>query len=877
MIELSANAYAQSLRHMSQQMDERFRENAPIAPLIVQRARFIDGLLRKVWDKFPWPEQKHISLVAVGGYGRQELHPYSDIDLMILLDDYYDTYYHEIIEKFLTHLWDSNLPIGHSVRSMSETRQQANDDITVITNLMESRLLAGSAHLHSRMLQAISPQNTWPCDKFFLEKWFEQNERHRRYANTEYNLEPDVKDSPGGLRDLQTLGWIAKRLYGTANLQDLMNCGFLTSDMGSRIKSGRDFLWRVRYGLHMISQRAEDRLLFQHQLVLAKLFRYDDDDEQYRNLGVERFMQQYYRCAMTLGEINEVLLQRTNEQIIHANIKPNICPINERFEIYNNYIRVTNKNIFHEHPSALLEIFLLLAQNKDIEGIAAETLIMLRDARHLIDDRFRTDPINTALFIDFLRAPHNMAQHLNRMKRQGILEKYIPEVGDIIGMMQYDLFHVYTVDAHTIKVINNMCHFCQGLERKKFSLATIIAQRLDTPELLYIAGLFHDIGKGRKGDHSQLGAQDADRFCRRHGLTERDTQLVVWLVENHLTMSRFIKRKDISEPTVIQEFSSLVQDIRHLNYLYVLTIADINATNPQLWTNWTATLLRHLYLRTYRALRRGLTHHIDRQDIITANKGASYKKLIAMNYTKSDIHKLWQNIDSEYFLNTSKEDVIWHTTAIVDHLNNDQPLILVKESTRRAFEGATQIFTYCADADNFFITLTSVLDKLRLNIQDARIFHTDHHMQLSTFYVLDIDNQPLHEEAKHEMIRQYLSEALLKMSPKPSSTSSYIFPRRIQNFKIPTRVKMNISETGKYNVLEIVALDQPGILVRVAHVLSQYKLKAKSAHITTLGERVEDIFYLSDRQNSPVRDRKICAAIENTLFDQLKLEYESPA
>ncbi|RYZ89889.1 MAG: [protein-PII] uridylyltransferase, partial [Moraxellaceae bacterium] len=486
----------------------------------------------------------------------------------------------ENIGQFFTFLWDIKLEIGSSVRTVKQCIEIARNDITVATNIMESRTLVGDESLRHELLQQSAPNNIWPADAFFRAKWDEQIARHKKYNDTEYNLEPNIKNAPGGLRDIQTISWVAKRYFQVRTLKQLEGKGFFTEEEFSLLYSGEEYLWRVRYGLHMVAKRAEERLMFDYQRELAKLFGFEDEQG---SLAVEQFMHKYYRTVLALRELNDVLLQFLSEAILQKGKCKSVISVNERFQLRDNYIEATHTYIFEENPSALLEMFVLMAQNPDIVGVRASTIRLVRESRHLIDEDFRNNPKNTQLFVALLQHPAGLVEQLKRMLRYGILGLYLPEFGQVTGQMQHDLFHIYTVDAHTLKVVQNMCNFLSPSAKEEFPIAAYIMTRLPRLDLLYMAGLYHDIGKGRGGDHSTLGAVDAELFCRRHGISPRETRLVSWLVEKHLLMSSVSQKQDLSDPDVIRNFALTVGDQMHLDYLYALTVADINGTNRELW------------------------------------------------------------------------------------------------------------------------------------------------------------------------------------------------------------------------------------------------------------------------------------------------------
>ncbi|MEY3007962.1 MAG: [protein-PII] uridylyltransferase, partial [Pseudomonadota bacterium] len=626
-----------ALQTVDAELNECFKSGTDIPLLLQARTRAVDTVLMALWDTCHWNQDSTLSLVAMGGYGRGELHPHSDIDLMILCKDNPERD-REALEYFIAGLWDIGLQLGHSVRTVDSCLDEARADITVVTNLMEARILRGSSILMEHVKQGIVPSMMWSPEAFFHAKLDEQNRRHEKFADTEYNLEPNVKSSPGGLRDFQIICWIIERYFGVTAQEALSVEALLKPDEKSLLEEGRNFMWRVRYALHMLSGRTEDRLLFDYQRQIADLWGFNDDDER---LAVERFMQLYYSWALTLGQLNDVLIQFFAQRLVTGG-NAEVEPVNERFTKQNGYIDAVREDLFRTNPSSILEVFLLCAQREDIVDIGARTLRAIYDCQDLIDDEFRNDPNNQALFIEFLQSPHQITRMLRRMTRYGFLGNYIPAFGKIIGQMQHDLFHVYTVDAHTLELIQNIRRFMTGNYEEKFPVSSRVARRLPKKELIYIAGLFHDIGKGRGGDHSELGAVDAEQFCRQHSLSDRDTSIVTWLVKNHLLMSAVSQRKDISDPDVIQQFAAHAGDQQRLDYLFTLTVADINATNPNLWNAWRSSLLRQLYTEATRALRRGLENPVDKQQWIEETRHLAIKALEYRGFSPEELEDLWR-------------------------------------------------------------------------------------------------------------------------------------------------------------------------------------------------------------------------------------------
>jgi [protein-PII] uridylyltransferase len=846
------------------QFDVRFREGEEVRTLVYERALFIDCILHYAWYQFDWGDD--ISLLAVGGYGRGELHPRSDIDLLILLQQDNAESYVDSLERFITLMWDIGLDIGHSVRSIDQCIEIARDDITVATNIMECRTVVGNQDLCLQLRKRSGPDSIWSVKDFFRAKWDEQIGRHKKHNNTEYNLEPNIKNAPGGLRDIQTIAWVAKRYFGVRTLKQLGGKGFFTEEEFALLQNGEEYLWRVRYGLHMIAGRPEERLLFDHQRNLAKEFGFEDGDH---SLAVEQFMHTYYRVVLSLRELNDVLIHFLDEAIFSSAIEAVVKPINPRFRLRDNYIEVIHDDVFKQDPSALLEIFVLMGNDSNIHGVRPETIRLLRESRHLIDDDFRQNPRNTDLFLQLMNCEYALTTQLRRMKRYNILGRYLPEFGRIIGQMQHDLFHIYTVDAHTLAVVANIRKLRHADASENFPVAAHCFKRLPKPLLLYIAGLYHDIGKGRGGDHSTLGAVDAYEFCERHGLKKHEGRLVAWLVEKHLLMSAVSQKQDISDPDVIHNFAREVGDQMHLDYLYALTVSDINATNPTLWTTWRASLMRQLYLETKRALRRGLENPIDKQDLIDETKETALRRLEDKGLERERILKLWDYLGEDYFLRETPADITWHGEAILAH-QSSKDLILIRESDSHEMQGATQIFIRTRNYNNVFAAVASALDQLNLSIQDARIYSTAKGgYTIDTFYVLDENNQPIgNDPDRIEFIHNALINELALVDDY-SNTISRRTPRQLKHFATPTRTSIsNDIQTGTTS-LEVICPDRPGLLARIGRIFIDFGIQLQNAKIATLGERVEDIFFIADSNGQPLSDPKLCEDLQREICKQL--------
>ena len=856
----AVSVFRKALSDAQQRLDEHYRNNVDISLLIPARAWLMDQILRCAWERYEWGNAQDISLLAVGGYGRDELHPHSDVDLLIVTRNDNHQSYKSSIGDFFTFLWDINLEIGQSVRSIEQCRQEALKDITVATSLMESRTIVGPESLRDAMIAQTQNADVWPAKSFFEAKRDEQIARHNKYYDIDYALEPNVKTSPGGLRDIQTIAWIAKRYYKANTLADLVSLGFLTEQEYAQLLDGEHLLWKLRYGLHLLAGRKEDRLLFDKQKDLAVMFGYEDDE---KSLAVEKLMQQYYRAVANLRGLNDVLLQHFDEAILRADVEEEIKIINKRFQTRSDYIEIRNENVFKRFPFALLEIFVLMAQNPEIKGVRAATIRSIRAHSVMIDEKFRHDLRNVTLFMELLRSAHELTSQLRRMSRYGVLGRYLPEFGAITGKMQHDLFHIYTVDAHTLQVIENMRRFRFPEAEENFPIAAHIARRLPKPELLYIAGLYHDIAKGRGGDHSTLGMEDGANFCRLHHLSAWDTKLVSWLIGKHLLMSMTAQRMDIADPEVIHKFALEVGDKLHLDYLYALTVADINATNPTLWNSWRASLMRQLYLSTKRALRRGLEDPIDRADRIKDKQESAMQKLLERGVDQAQIDSIWNNIDDEYFVRESTANIIWHTEAIA-RSGGQETLILIEDPSESLSGGATQIFIYTLNRNHLFASSAAAMEKLGLNIQDARIFTSSKNYCMNTYSVLEDDDNPVSaNKARQQQIIALLSEYLLEPT-KHLKVSDKRIARKLKHFSKHVEAEVINSDDRPYSTVEINCPDQPGILASIGKIFAEHNLQLLNARIATLGERVEDLFFVVNANNEKIKDQ---AEIDSLLRD----------
>jgi [protein-PII] uridylyltransferase len=850
-----------ALEEAGRNLEARFRAGEAVENLVRLRAVIVDRLLTYLWRQHSTITEDSVALVAVGGYGRGELHPSSDVDIMLLRRDDLPAGGEAAISAFIATLWDAGLEIGHSVRTVEQCRHEAEADVTVTTTLMEARLLAGPESLFEGLAEAVGPDRIWPSAEFFAEKRKEQRARHLRYDDTAYKLEPNVKGSPGGLRDIQMIGWVAKRHFGARTLDELVDHGFLTPEQLRALHDAQAFLWRVRFGLHVLTGRREDRLLFDHQTRLAEMLGYEDASY---TLAVEQLMQRYYRTVMELSRLNEMLLQLFEQAILmDPDAEPE--PLNERFEVKNGYLQTLHDDVFRHDPSALLELFLLLQQHESLRGVSAHTVGEIRRHLYLIDEEFRQNPRNHRLFLGILRAPAGVSRQLRRMNLYGVLGLYIPSFGRIVGRMQYDLFHAYTVDEHTLFVVSNLRRFALSRFDHEYPHCSPLMQSFDKPEIVYLAALFHDIAKGRGGDHSELGAVDAEAFCLEHGMSRYDARTVAWLVRNHLLLSTTAQKKDIGDPAVINEFAATVSDKTHLDYLYVLTVADVRGTNPKLWNSWKATLFRDLYDATARALRRGLENPIDREYLISETQTAARERLRQDGMPEPQRLAIWEAFTDDYFLRYRSEEIAWHS-RILAGAGGGAAEGLVDVRKQAGGDGMEAVL-YTPKARRTFAHATAAIDELGMTIVDARVVPIKNGYSIDTFIFMELDRRIEVDELRLRKIRQALTRVLTRSDDDIVKVTRRA-PRQVRMFPTRTAVEFDEDLANRRTVLELVASDRPGLLSKVGQVFIDLKVEIDTAKVMTIGERAEDVFYIVDDSGDPLtEDRR--AALSKRLIEKL--------
>ncbi len=849
------------------EVEKYFTSNEPtfdsISEFLKKRSDFFDLFLKVIWNKTL--KSKRISLVAVGGYGRGALHPQSDLDLLVLAEEIEIQTHGELVEEFLTQLWDANLIIGHSVRSIEQCISFAKADITINTNLLEHRLIAGNKKIYNDFCSELAKNLHGDTSEFFHKKLEEQENRYKRHGNTEYNLEPNVKETPGGLRDLQLIDWISTHFFKKNDRRQLVSNKILSESDLDLLRNNESFLWRVRYEIHLHANRIEERLLFDYQTYLAKKLGYF---EEKKSLGVERFMQDYYRVVSSTRELTDMILKWFGEQLKEKQDNT-IDKYNERFVIHNGFIGTIRSSVFFEQPSAIIEIFVILAENKNIVGLRASTIKQLRDYRYLIDDEFREQLTNKNLFIRLLHAKSNLPLQLRRMSRYGILGAYLPNYKNIVGLTQHDLFHIYPVEVHTIKVIENLISFGDIKKSKNFRTASKIFSNMENQGTIVIAALFHDIAKGRGGNHSELGAIDVRSFAIEHHLPETETNTLEWLVRNHLLMSSVSQREDIADPDVVRNFADKVKDVYHLDLLYILTVADICATNPDLWTDWKSALMSNLYISTKKLFESKSS--IEFREVHISDTKAEAAKLISTHKSNIDkINELWSTLNDDFFVRELPENIAKYSESILSANTIDAPTIVITDIGEDK-PIATEIFVYARDQDKIFAKIANVLDQHRLSIQDARLETTTNNFAFDTFHVLNHNNKPIGED--HEFcasLSRDLSSHIMQPFESFQPVSRKV-SRTLRQFKFKTSVEITTDETRNMSRLELVTPDRGGLLAHLSQIFIKNKINLENAKIATLGERVEDTFYVTDLETrQPVGStvanllaHEICQELDN--------------
>jgi [protein-PII] uridylyltransferase len=843
-------AVKQALLEYRATLGVRLSKGVSIETLISQYCGFIDTIVVRAWQ-LCMPDDVAIALIATGGYGRGELYPYSDIDLLLCAEtDVQDSHYQEF-SIFFSLLWDAGLKLGHAVRSPVQCVEASQEDVATCTALLEMRCLAGDEKKFQQLKLMIQAPDVYESSAYFAGKRNEQTQRHRKFNNTADNLEPNLKEGPGGLRDFHTLSWLAKKLYGVKSLAGLTPLGLLGEAEWDALLRDWRIVARLRFGLHLLSKRAEERLLFDYQKSLAELFGLKDTPE---NLAVEQMMQEFFRSASVLLRINDRLLQRFEEHLAEQQV---IVPVSDAFVLKNGYLLARDNRFSYLGLEAVFDLFTVWGAQKDCKGLHSDTARGLAEGLNDIKPYAQQSEEVRSRFIKLLREENGVI-HLQRLAQLGILERYLPEFGHVTGRMQYDLFHVYTVDQHTLKVLDFMRRFEQG-KQEGFSLPHEVFPRLRKRHLVWLAGLFHDIAKGRGGDHAELGADDFLRFSEAHQIPVADYKLVEWLIRKHLLMSLTAQKFDISDPEIINDFGRQVADREHLDYLYVLTCADIAGTSPKLWNTWKDQLLADLYIATRYVLRIGLEHPLNAEDIRAETKAMALAKLMDFDFAEQHVSELWQSFPEDAFLRYRPEQLVWQTQGILSNITLPSQIVV------RDLPGndSLEVFVRTPDKDGIFSGLLATLDRLNLSVMHARILQSSDGYALDNFITL---------KGSHTPDTKRVSQTLMAALKDPASIrpSKHMLSRQLKHFKTATRIVFSQQQDKQRTLMSLISADRPGLLADIAFVLLQKKIRVHDARIATFGERAEDIFVLSDRDDQAIQDDAVLQSLHAALLDYLE-------
>lgn len=834
-----------TVKQFKEKLREEFDQKTNISTIIHKLVTFIDDLVIALFYKNHLDQGDNFCLLALGSYGRRELLPYSDIDLLLLHTHTISDVQLQRAQTFIQDCWDVGLEISHQLTNVSFCAELAGRDVTVISSIMDMFLLCGRGSLMEELKYQTHPLHIWTSQDYFQAKIQEQKKRDAKYGETAYNLEPNVKYGPGGLRDLQILLSIGKRHFNLKKLADGIEYGFITDKEYEKLMQCQHFLWRVRFALHSLAEKAEERLSFDYQIKLALLFGYKDGPH---SLAIEQFMKDYFKVIKCNRELSEMLVQWFDESIAQSP-KQRIFQLDHEFQLSNRYIEIRHARVFSNHPQALLKLFLWIATRPDIEGVRANTIRLIRESLYLINKRFKMSLETTQLFMSLLKTEQGPYKALKYMNRYGVLAHYLECFAMVTGQMQYDLFHVYTVDQHTLFVIRNISRFKQEQYAQQFPLCAQIMPTLNKPEILYLGALFHDIAKGRGGDHSELGALEAKYFAQNHQLPKKDCDLLIWLVKNHLFMSETAQRQDIYDPSTIKNFCQLLPHPHYLDYLYLLTVADICGTNPSLWNAWKDSLLKELY-RSAKHMLHKEQELMDETALIAKRKQRALSLLVSENVSPKAVNELWDQLKDRYFLHESPEVIARHTKAIL--YCKQFPLVMIMPHHS---QGGTEVFIYMPHRDARFTITTAVLSNHHVTIQEAMINTCKNQFDLDTYIILDEKNQAFFDPRRSADIQQALCLHLAKHSQLPTISQK----RRSQmlaHFNVKTQINYKDDPLNNHTQLFLITGDRPGLLATISRVFLSLNIHLHNAKIVTAGERAEDMFYITNQQNQVLNNEE---------------------
>ena len=806
-----------------------------IFELIENRSDFYDALLIQLWQEMGLSELQGIALIAVGGYGRREMFPLSDLDFLILVKQIPSPEIEEKLTQFIQFLWDCGFEVGHSVRTLEQCESEGKQDITIATNLLEARFLTGNRPHFDALNELVKNANFWSKEDFFNAKVQEQIERYQRYHNTAYNLEPDIKYSPGGLRDLHLLYWVALRHSGALTLEAILQSGFIYPQEYQQLQESRAFLFKVRFALHLILKRYDNRLLFDRQIKVSELLGFRGEGNQ----AVEKMMKCFFQALHRISLISNLLIQHYRENVLSSSQVTVIDQLDDDFQLINQCLCLRNSLVFQEKPERILDLFFYLTQYEQA-NIHSDTLRQLQISLEQLSQKLCEIPAAREKFLRLFNQPNAIKRAFMPMHQYGVLTVYLPQWQAIEGLMQFDLFHIYTVDEHTLRVMLKLESFLSQESEQEHPIAHRIFSQLSDRTLLYIAALFHDIAKGRRGDHAELGAEDVADFAQLHGLDRREIDTLAWLVQSHLLMSITAQRRDIHDPEVVMNFAEAVQNQVRLDYLTCLTVADICATNGNLWNSWKRSLFASLYEFTEQQFAQGMKELLDYSEKSEENRKLA-QQILTQDYsdiTPISIEQLWDRCPEDYFVRNTPKQIAWHTSLLVDFAE----ALLVKISNRFSL-GGTEVFIYCQDQPHLFNKVVSTIGAKKFSIHDAQIITTQDGYVFDSFIITELNGELVEFDRRREL-EQALTLAL--QSEKLPALS--IAPnRQLQHFTVQTDVRFLHENKKEHTEMELVALDKPGLLAQVSQIFSELNLNLLNAKITTVGEKAEDFFILTNR------------------------------
>jgi [protein-PII] uridylyltransferase len=826
---------------------------AAAAKLLRALCRHVDGTLADLWEHAMMPPGA--VLVAVGGYGRGELFPYSDVDVLVLLPsgaDDANAALKSSIEGFITACWDIGLEIGSSVRTVDECVAEGLADVTVQTALLESRYLCGAKRLYNTFHRA--NLDAMDAKAFLRAKTLEMRQRHQKYEDTPYSLEPNCKESPGGLRDVQVLMWVARAASLGKTWNELAAKGLITPFEVKQLQRNEGLLRLIRARLHLVAGRREDRLVFDLQTAVAESFGYQPTKGQRVS---EVLMRRYYWAAKAVTQLNQILMLNIEERVNGSGGTP-MQPINDRFFDRGGMLEVASDDLYEREPHAILETFLVFQETPGLDGLSARTLRALYNAREVMNRDFRLDPQNHAMFMRILQSPEGQTHAFRLMNQTSVLGRYLWVFRRIVGQMQHDLFHVYTVDQHILMVLRNVRRFFIAEHAHEYPFCSQLASTFDKPWLLYIAALFHDVAKGRGGDHSELGATEVRRFCRDHRIDKEDTSLVEFLVAGHLTMSRIAQKEDLSDPDVIQNFARMLGSERRLTALYLLTVADIRGTSPKVWNAWKGKLLEDLYRLTLRALG-GARPNLDAD--IESRKQDARHTLNLYSMLPGTEQPLWKTLELSYFARHDASEIAWHARSLFRHVDSTEPVVRARLSS--VGEGL-QVLVYSPDRQDLFARICGYFDGAGFNILEAKVHTTRAGYALDTFQVIS-PQMDQHYRDLISLVETQATIALKDEGPLPQPNRGRL-SRRVKSFPVTPRVTLRPDERAQRWILGVSTSDRSGLLFSIARVLARHHINLQLAKIITLGERVEDIFLID---GPALQQNRAQIEIETELLDAI--------